>query len=147
MGKIFKGRPILPANLDGVALVSHTGFNTLACFFQSILTEAETAICSDQDNPEIFGKILTNRIVCIPKSIGSTSAGATWDCVAKRNIAPKAMLFSKRIDSLSAAGMILAEIWAGRRICTVDYLGDEFLQCVKTGQLIEILDDGTVSIK
>ena len=147
MGKIFKGRTILPANLKGEALVTHTGFNTLACFYKSILTEAETAVCGDQDNLELFGKELTDKIICLPKSIGSTSAGATWDCVVKMGIAPGAMLFSQRIDSLSAAGLILAEVWVGKRICTIDQLGDEFLDYVKTGQLIGIREDGTVTIK
>jgi hypothetical protein len=42
------------------------------------------AVCSDQDNAELFGRDLKDKIVCLPISIGSTSAGATWDRVAHR---------------------------------------------------------------
>ena len=61
-------------------------------------------------------------------------------------IAPRAMLFSQHIDSLCAAGLVLAEVWAAKRICAVDQLGDELLNTVKTGQKIRIKPDGTVTV-
>lgn len=146
MESVFKGRSILPAEIEGEAVVTHTGFNTLACYYKSILTEATRAICGDQGNPELFGQDLTDKIICLPKSIGSTSAGATWDRIAKMGLAPRAMLFSQHIDSLSAAGLVLAEVWAAKRICAVDQLGDEFLNYVKTGHKIRIKPDGVVSV-
>ena len=144
MGRIFTGRAILPAEIEGVAVVTHAGFNTLACFYKSIIDNATNAICGDQNNPELFGKDLTDKVICLPKSIGSTSAGAAWDQIAKMDIAPRAMLFSESIDSLSAAGLILADIWQGKRICTIDRLGDEFLNQVTTGQRISIATNGRV---
>ena len=147
MERVFKGRSILPDEIVGAAVVTHTGFNTLACYYKSILTEATQAICGDQDNPELFGRDLTDKIICLPKSIGSTSAGATWDRIATMGIAPRAMLFSQHIDSLSAAGLVLVEVWAAKRICAVDQLGDEFLNYVKTGQKIYIKPDGTVTVE
>ncbi|UCD80242.1 MAG: DUF126 domain-containing protein [Desulfobacterales bacterium] len=146
MARVFKGRSVLPDEIKGEAVVTHTGFNTLACYYKSILTNATTAICGDQGNPELFGRDLTDKILCLPKSIGSTSAGAAWDRIAKMGIAPRAMLFAEHIDSLSAAGLVLAEVWAGIRICAVDQLGDEFLNYVKTGQKIRIKPDGTVTV-
>jgi hypothetical protein len=146
MKKIFKGRSVLPDEIEGEAVVTHTGFNTLACYYKSILTNAIRAICGDQGNPDIFGRDLTDKIICLPKSIGSTSAGATWDRIAKMGLAPRAMLFSQHIDSLSAAGLALVEVWGDKRICAVDQLGDEFLNCVKTGQKIRIKPDGVVTV-
>jgi predicted aconitase with swiveling domain len=146
MSRVFKGRPILPADLEGQALVTRAGFNSLACFYKSMLTDAREAICSDQSNPELFGKNLTDKVICLPKTVGSTSAGATWDRVAQMGIAPKAMLFSQHIDSLAAAGLALAEVWVGKRICAVDNLGDEFLEYVKDGQRITVRQDGTVIV-
>ena len=147
MARGFKGRPILPAETRGQAVVTHTGFNTLACYYKSILTEASRAVCGDQDNPELFGQDLTDKIICLPKGIGSTSAGATWERIAMMGIAPRAMLFSQHIDSLSAAGLVLADVWAARRICAVDQLGDEFLNYVQTGQEIHIRPDGMVTVR
>lgn len=147
MGNVFKGRAILPAEIEGEAVVTHIGFNTLACYYRSILTDAKKAICGDQDNPELFGKDLTDKVICLPKSIGSTSAGATWDRIAKMEIAPRAMLFSEHIDSLSAAGLVLADVWVGKRICAIDQLGEEFLNCVKTGKMVSIKADGSVIVE
>jgi predicted aconitase with swiveling domain len=146
MKKIFKGRPVLPDEIEGEAVVTHIGFNTLACYYKSILSNATRAICGDQGNPDIFGRDLTDKIICLPKSIGSTSAGATWDRIAKMGLAPRAMLFSQHIDSLSAAGLALVEVWGDKRICAVDQLGDEFLNWVETGQKIRIKPDGVVTV-
>ena len=147
MRRTFEGRVILPANLEGEALVTHVGFNTYACFSKSMHTHAKTAKCSDSSNRELYGRDLTNKVICLQKTIGSTSSGAVWQRVAQLGIAPQAMLFSQPIDSLAAAGLIIADEWVGKRICTVDQLGDEFLQTVKDGDQIVIRQDGTVIIK
>jgi predicted aconitase with swiveling domain len=128
VSRIFKGRAILPPdsgyprNLEGEALVTHTGFNTYASFYTSIHTPVETVQCADSGNQDLSGKILTGKIVCLPKTTGSTSAGAVWQRIARMGVAPKAMLFSQQIDSLAAGGLIVADVWAGKRIVTVDQL-------------------------
>lgn len=147
MSRSFKGRAILPGNLEGEALVTHVGFNAYASFYTSIHTQVETAQCADSDNQELYGKNLTGKIVCLPKTIGSTSAGAVWQRVAQMGIAPKAMLFSQQVDSLAAGGLVVADVWAGKRIVTIDQLGDEFLESVKDGDRIVIREDGTVIIQ
>ena len=147
MSRSFKGRAILPGNLEGEVLVTHVGFNTYASFYTSIHTQVETAQCADSDNLELYGKNLTDKILCLPKTIGSTSAGAVWQRVARMGVAPKAMLFSQQIDSLAAGGLVVADVWAGKRIVTVDQLGDEFLESVKDGDRIVIQEDGTVIIQ
>jgi predicted aconitase with swiveling domain len=141
----FKGRPVIAGEVKGQSIVSHRGFNTLACYFTSVLTEAKQAICSDKDNPELYGKNLTDKILCIPKTIGSTSSSATWEMIARMDIAPKAILFSQPIDSLAAAGLVLARVWAGKTIVVVDRLGD-FINHIETGQFIHVTKDGSVII-
>jgi len=147
VGKSFKGRAILPGNLEGEVLVTHVGFNAYASFYTSIHTQVEMAQCADSSNQELYGKNLTDKIICLPKTIGSTSAGAVWQRVARMGVAPKAMLFSQQIDSLAAGGLIVADVWAGKRIVTVDQLGGEFLESVKDGDRIVIQEDGTVRIQ
>jgi len=146
-GKTFKGRVVLPGNISGEALVTRKGFNSLASFYKSMVSGSKYAICSDQDNLDLYGKNLTDMIICLPKTIGSTSAGATWDTVASMGIAPKAMLFAEPIDSLAAAGLVLADIWVGKRIVTIDRLGDAFLNYVDNGFRVEILSDGCVQVQ
>jgi hypothetical protein len=67
--------------------------------------------------------------------------------VAQLGIAPKAMLFSQKIDSLAAGGLVVTDVWAGKRIYAIDQLGEEFLQSVNDGDWILIKEDGTVTIK
>lgn len=147
MATLFKGRAVLPGNLEGEALVTHVGFNAYASFYTSIHVQVEAAQCADNGNQELYGKNLTDKIICLPNTIGSTSAGAVWQRVAQMGVAPKAMLFSRQIDSLAAAGLVVADVWAGKRICAVDQLGDEFLELVNDGDLIVIREDGTVTIQ
>lgn len=147
MGRSFQGRAILPSALEGEALVTHSGFNAYASFYTSIHDPVDAAVCADGGNQELLGKNLTDKIICLPRTIGSTSAGAVWPRVAQMGVAPRAMLFSEQIDSLAAGGLIVADLWAGRRICTVDQLGDEFLESVKDGDRIVVREDGTVTIQ
>jgi predicted aconitase with swiveling domain len=146
MGKSFKGRAILPGQIEGEALVTQAGFNTYASFYTCMHTQAQAAECSDSGNPDLYQKIMSDKILCLPKTIGSTSGGAVWQRVAEMGIAPKAMLFSQQIDSLAAGGLIVADVWLNKRIYTIDRLGDAFLETVKEGDRIRIEEDGWVII-
>ena len=147
MSRSFRGRAILPGNLEGEALVTHAGFNTYASFYTSIHDQVERAVCADSGSPELYGKNLTCKIICLPNTVGSTSAGAVWHRLVKLGNAPRAMLFSRQIDPLAAGGLIVADVWAGKRICTLDRLGDAFLESVKDGDWIVIREDGTVTVQ
>jgi len=147
MNKEYVGRAVIAGNLEGEAVVSRQGFNTLASFQKSAMSKKKEAICSDQNNPDVFGKNMTGKILCLPKTIGSTTGGMVLQTAADLGIAPAALLFSEKIDSLAASGVILAEIWDGKRIVTVDQLGSEFLDSVEDGDMISIKSDGSVSIK
>ncbi len=146
MSSTFKGRAVLPGNLAGRALVTTRGFNAYACFYNSLQEGVVYSKCADSGNKDLFGKRLDGKIICLPNTIGSTSAGAVWQRVAQFGVAPLAMLFSKPIDSLAAGGLIVADLWAGKRIVTIDQLGDEFLNTVSEGEWITIHDDGNVII-
>jgi hypothetical protein len=61
-------------------------------------------------------------------------------------VGPKALLYAYPVDSVSAAGLFMSDIWNGKRIITIDMLGDEFLEAVKTGDPIVIKKDGTVEV-
>ena len=61
-------------------------------------------------------------------------------------VGPRALLFSKPIDTLAAAGVLMADIWRDQRIVTIDTLGDDFLESVQTGDPIAVHEDGTVEV-
>ncbi len=147
MEKVFKGRVIASGNLVGEAVVSHAGVNTLATFQKSALKNAKQVIVSDQNNPDIYKKNITGKILCLPKTIGSTTGGLVIQTICSMGINPSAMLFSEEIDSLAASGIVLAKNWENSKIIAIDKLGKDFLDTVKTGDTLEIKEDGSVIIK
>lgn len=147
MSKVFKGRPVVAGVVkEKEAVVTHQGLNTLASFQKSALKKAKEVICSDQNNPDLYEKNLTDRVICLPKTIGSTTGGMVLYSVCALNMHPCAMLFSETIDSLAAAGVILADVWTDGSIVAIDNLGDEFLNYVKDGMKISVSEDGTVTV-
>ena len=146
MGKTFNGRVVLGGETTGEAVVSTYGLNLLATYQKSALKKAKRVICSDQNNPDLYKKDLTDKIICLPQTIGSTTGGMVLETAVQMGLGPRAMLFSEHIDSLAAAGIILGDVWLKKRIITIDQLGDDFLHSVQDGETIEIKTDGTVVI-
>jgi predicted aconitase with swiveling domain len=146
MNKEFKGRALLRGDVSGEAIVTREGFNTLASYIKSAIRRSKRAICSDQNNKDLYKKDLTDKIICLPKTIGSTMGGLVIMTAAELNLSPKAFLFSESIDSLACAGLILTDVWLDNRIITVDRLGDEFINHVQSGMPVEIKEDGTVVV-
>ena len=69
-------------------------------------------------------------------------------CACAMNRQPACMLFSKPIDSLAAAGSILASVWLdGINMPVIDSLGEEFLNFVKDGMTITVGADGRVIVE
>ncbi len=144
--KTFKGRPVVPGTAEATALVSHGGFNTLASFQNALQFGDKEAKCGDQNNADIYQKPMVGTALCLPQTIGSTTGGMVLYCAKVMERAPSCMLFSEHIDSLAGAGAILASVWTDTPMPTVDCLGEEFLNTVKTGDKIKVYEDGTVEI-
>jgi len=144
--KEFKGRVLNGGYYKGEAIVSRQGVNTLATFQSSALKNAKEVIAADQNNPDIFEKNLTGKALCLPQTIGSTTGGMVLQVICSMGINPACMLFSEHIDSLAGAGVILSIVWEKSKLIAIDCLGKEFLEAVKTGDTIEVLEDGTVRI-
>jgi predicted aconitase with swiveling domain len=148
--KTFKGRVVVPSGdgkeVKAEALVSVQGFNTLASFQKALMFGDKTARCSDQNNAAIFGKPMAGKALCLPQTIGSTTGGMVLFCAASLERQPACLLFSKPIDSLAAAGAILAGVWTDKPMLTIDSLGDDFLAAVKSGAQIRAANDGTVEV-
>ena len=100
----FKGRVIAKGNLVGEAIVSKQGVNTLATFQKSALKNAKQVYSSDQNNPDLYKKNLTGKILCLPQTIGSTTGGLVIQTICSMGINPSEMLFSQEIDSLACSG-------------------------------------------
>ena len=146
MSKTFQGRAVVPGSATGKALVSKQGFNTLASFQKALMFKDKSAKCSDQNNPDIYEKPMHGAALCLPQTIGSTTGGMVLFCAAALGQQPACLLFSKPIDSLAAAGAILADVWTDVSMPVVDTLGDAFLAAVQTGAKVTVKEDGTVIV-
>jgi len=145
--KTYKGRVIAGGAIkDLEAIVSKAGVNTLATFQGSVIKKSKVAFGSDQNNPDLFEKEITDKALCLPQTIGSTTGGLVIQTICALKVNPAAFLFSKEIDSLAASGIVLAKVWENSDVIAIDNLGDDFLRETKSGDLITIKEDGTVIV-
>ncbi len=146
--KEFKGRVVTPGTCTAKAVVTKAGFNTLASLQKALQFGDKTATCNDQNNPDIYGEPLCGNALVLPQTIGSTTGGMVLYCACAMKRQPACMLFTNHIDSLAAAGAILADVWLDDiTMPVIDNLGEEFLDYVKTGMQITVKDDGVVVVE
>ena len=145
--KQFKGRVVTPGEVTAEALVTTQGFNTLASFQMALQFGDKEVKCGDQNNSDIHGKPMIGKALCLPQTIGSTTGGLVLYCACSMNRQPACMLFSKPIDSLAAAGAILADVWLDNvSMPVIDCLGEEFLDYVKDGMTVTVTETGLVTV-
>ena len=143
----FKGRIVTPGTVTAQAVVTHGGLNTLASFQKALQFGDKKATCGDQNNPDLYGKAMAGKALCLPQTIGSTTGGMVIYCACAMGRQPACMLFSNPIDSLAAAGSILASVWLdGVQMPVIDSLGEEFLSYVQDDMTITVKEDGTVCV-
>ena len=141
----FKGRIVTPGTVTAEAVVSKQGFNTLASMQMALQFGDKQTKCGDQNNPD---KPLCGKALCLPQTIGSTTGGLVLYCACAMERQPACMLFANHIDSLAAAGAVLADVWVDNiTMPVIDCLGDEFLDYVKTGMTVTVKEDGTVIVE
>ena len=144
----FKGRVVTPGTTSAEAVVTTQGFNTLASMQMALQFGDKQTKCGDQNNPELNGKPLCGKALCLPQTIGSTTGGLVLYCACAMEKNPACMLFSGPIDSLAAAGAVLADVWVdGVSMPVVDSLGDEFLAYVKDGMTVTVKENGVVEVE
>ena len=145
--KQFTGRVVAKGTVSAPALVSHGGLNTLASFQKALQFGDKKATCGDQNNPDLYGKQMAGKALCLPITIGSTTGGLVLYCACSMKRQPACMLFSEPIDSLAAAGAILQDVWLDDvQMPVIDCLGEEFLNYVQDGMTITVKENGVVEV-
>ena len=146
--RTFQGHVVAPGNVKAEALVTHGGLNTLASFQKALQFGDKEATCGDQNDPDLYNKPMRGKALCLPQTIGSTTGGMVLYCACAMERQPACMLFANHIDSLAAAGSILASVWLENvSMPVIDCLGDAFLNYVQTGMTITVREDGTVIVE
>ena len=146
--KTFTGRVVANGTVSAQALVSHGGLNTLASFQKALQFGDKTATCGDQNNPDLYGKQMAGKALCLPRTIGSTTGGLVLYCACAMHRQPACLLFSEPIDSLAAAGAILQDVWLDQeQMPVIDSLGEDFLGYVKDDMKITVKENGVVEVE
>ena len=145
--KTFQGRVVAGGTVSAPAVVSHGGLNTLASFQKALQFGDKKATCGDQNNPDLYGKQMAGKALCLPRTIGSTTGGLVLYCACSMHRQPACLLFSEPIDSLAAAGAVLADVWLPDvSMPVVDSLGEQFLDYVEDGMMVTVRPDGVVEV-
>ncbi len=101
MATKFKGRVIIPGNLEGKALVSKQPFNLTGSYFENMWAGNTTsAPCTDANNKELFGKDMKDAIMCTPQTVGSTYGAGAIMGMNEIGVGMQAYLFSAHVDSV-----------------------------------------------
>lgn len=146
--KQFQGRVVTPGQVTAEAVVTKQGFNTLASLQMALQFGDKEVKCGDQNNEEIHGKPLLGKALCLPQTIGSTTGGLVLYCACALEKNPACLLFANHIDSLAAAGAVLADVWLDDiSMPVIDCLGDEFLEYVKDGMTVTVKENGVVEVE
>ena len=143
--KSFRGRVVIAGKVSGKATVSKQAFNLSGSYQENMFAgRTDSAPCTDSSNKLLYKKDLSGAILCVPTTVGSTMGGMTLMGMAQIGVGPKALLFSKPIDTLAAAGVVMADIWKDVQIITVDMLGDEFLESVDMDTPISVHEERAI---
>ena len=144
----FKGRVVTPGTVTAPAVVTRQGFNTLASMQMALQFGDKKVKCGDQSNPDLYEKPMFGKALCLPQTIGSTTGGLVLYCACAMGRQPACMLFANHLDSLAAAGAVLADVWGDSvTLPVIDCLGDEILEYVKDDMTVTVLEDGTVRVE
>lgn len=145
--KKFQGRVVSPGEVSAQAVVTHGGLNTLASFQKALQFGDKKATCGDQNNSDLYGKQMAGKALCLPQTIGSTTGGLVLYCACAMKRQPACMLFSEPIDSLAAAGAVLADVCLEDvSMPVIDSLGEDFLNYVKDDMTITVKEGGVVEV-
>ena len=147
MTKTFHGRPIVKGEAQAKTVVSHGGFNPLASINTAGTPINRKGLCMDQNNPDLYKKVVTGKALCLPEIIGSTTGGMVLYSVCRNGYGPACMLYSKRADTLGVSGAVLLANWSEKPMVVIDELGEEFLNYVRDDMTVTCKSDGTVIIE
>ncbi|MFP3985161.1 MAG: DUF126 domain-containing protein [Candidatus Bathyarchaeia archaeon] len=100
--QVLKGRTIVPGCCKGVALVAKKPIS----FLGGVDPENGTIV---EKNHDLQGEKLKDKVLCFPHGHGSTVGSYVLYTLAKKSLAPKAIV-NQTADPVVAVGAIIAEI-------------------------------------
>lgn len=137
MAELIQAKPVVAGSAQGEALVSREPLSFWGGYDQ------ETGEIIDRRHP-LSGQNAAGRILVLPHSRGSSTTTAVLLEAIRAGTAPAAIVTTAEDAFFALAGVVAEEMYgSGIPILSVDQAAFERL---KTGQRIEIDEDGTVHI-
>jgi hypothetical protein len=134
---IIHGKPVVAGSIRGQALTANTPLSFWGGF------NPDNGEIIDQRHP-LAGHLGTGRILVIPSGRGSCSGSGVLLEAIRQGTAPAAIITS-RIDPIIGLGCILGdEIYGSHPVMIV--ISEDDRQQIKTGDLIAIEENGTVTV-
>ncbi|MEL6766160.1 MAG: DUF126 domain-containing protein [Pseudomonadota bacterium] len=142
---IGKGGVLVEGHVKAPVLISDAGFNGVAAWTKDDnFKPGHQAVCNDWQHPW-NGTDLAGKILAFPAEVGSTHAPLPYIDLCKNQNGPAAVIVA-RPDPLVAIGIFISKEWYGPSIPLLQFPTDELAMHVKDGDVIEILEDGTIQI-
>lgn len=137
MAELIQAKPVVAGSAQGEALVSREPLSFWGGYDQ------ETGEIIDRRHP-LSGQNAAGRILVLPNSRGSSTTTAVLLEAIRAGTAPAAIVTTAEDAFFALAGVVAEEMYgSGIPILSVDQAAFERL---KTGQRIEIDEDGTVHL-
>ncbi len=146
--KRFRGRIIAPGKVTASALTSKNSMDISAAFRKSSVSGDKKVTCGDKNNPELYGKTMAGKALCLPRFSSSQEGGVDLYCACAMEKYPACILLSEPVDAVVASGIIMASVWLdGVQMPVIDSLGEAFLNYVDNGMTITLEEDGIVRVE
>jgi len=129
MKKIL-GRGLVEGNVKAEAIVSSQMFG----FFGGV--DPATGIIIDKWH-ELYGQSIKGKVFVYPEGRGSTVGAAIILELTRTGCAPAAIVNAK-IETITAAGGLMAKIFYNKEIPMVDSLAENPVTAIKTGDIVSV---------
>ena len=137
MERVLKGRPIVPGQAGGVALVSKQPLS----FWGGLDAAMGKLIDPRHDR---CGEVITGKVFVLPGGKGSSTASAVLAESVRAGTHPAAIL-TLRADPILAVGAIVADELYGQTVPMV-VLEQSAFDSIAEGDAVRIECDGTVKV-
>jgi predicted aconitase with swiveling domain len=142
---IGKGGVLVEGRVKAPVIISDHGFNGVAAWTKpGNFQPGKQAVCLDWQHPW-NGIDLAGKIMIIPTEIGSTHAPLPWIDLVRNQNGPAGVIVGNP-DPLLAIGIMISKEWYGPSIPLLQFPTKELANLLKDGDVIEILEDGTIEV-
>lgn len=136
----LKCRTIISGQAHGKAMVTKqpVNFTAAMCKVPNMLPSKRAEI--RDSHHELFRQNIAGRVLVFPSCIGSTHTGLVLLDLVSMGRGPAALVV-QRNDSLLISGVVLSEVWFGRRIPVVEYGNDDLYDLIRDGAVVDVDGD------